>query len=82
VLSLILSALAQAGVRGLHLDLGHVGVYRALAAGAGIVGAEDTELFTALRAKDTPAVAGAHREAPRRVARRVRRAAEALRARR
>ena len=57
VLSLILSALAQAGVRGLHLDLGHVGVYRALAAGAGIAGAEDTELFTALRAKDAPAVA-------------------------
>ena len=57
VLGLILSALAHAGVRGLHLDLGHVGVYRALAAGAGIAGAEDTELFTALRAKDAPAVA-------------------------
>src|SRR6476646_8516764 len=46
VLNLILSALAHAGVRGLHLDLGHVGVYRALAAGAGIGGTEDTELFT------------------------------------
>jgi ATP phosphoribosyltransferase regulatory subunit len=57
VLSLILSALAHAGVRGLHLDLGHVGVYRALAAGAGIGGTEDTELFAALRAKDAPAVA-------------------------
>jgi ATP phosphoribosyltransferase regulatory subunit len=57
VLNLILSALAHAGVRGLHLDLGHVGVYRALAAGAGVGGAEDTELFTALRAKDAPAVA-------------------------
>ena len=57
VLRLILSALAQAGVRGLHLDLGHVGVYRALAAGAGIGGTEDTELFAALRAKDAPGVA-------------------------
>ena len=57
VLSLILSALAQAGVRGLHLDLGHVGVYRALAAGAGISGTEDSELFAALRTKDAPAVA-------------------------
>ena len=58
VLDMILSALAQAGVRGLHLDLGHVGVYRALAAGAGIGGnADDTDLFTALRAKDAPAVA-------------------------
>jgi ATP phosphoribosyltransferase regulatory subunit len=57
VLNLILSALARAGVRGLHLDLGHVGVYRALAAGAGIAGTEDTELFAALRQKDAPAVA-------------------------
>jgi ATP phosphoribosyltransferase regulatory subunit len=57
VLGLLLSALAAAGARGLHLDLGHVGVYRALAAGAGIAGnAEDTELFAALRAKDVPAV--------------------------
>ena len=57
VLNLILSALARAGVRGLHLDLGHVGVYRALAAGAGIGGTEDSDLFAALRAKDAPAVA-------------------------
>jgi len=57
VLNLLLSALAQAGVRGLHLDLGHVGVYRALAAGAGIGGTDDSELFAALRAKDGPAVA-------------------------
>ncbi len=58
VLGLILSALAAAGVRGLHLDLGHVGVYRALAAGAGISGnGEDTELFAALRAKDVATVA-------------------------
>ena len=58
VLGLVLSALAAAGVRGLHLDLGHVGVYRALAAGAGISGnVEDSELFAALRTKDGPAVA-------------------------
>jgi ATP phosphoribosyltransferase regulatory subunit len=57
VLSLILSALAEAGVRGLHLDLGHVGVYRALATGAGIGGTEDSELFAALRTKDASAVA-------------------------
>ncbi len=43
---------------GLHLDLGHVGVYRALATGAGISGnGEDTELFAALRAKDASGVA-------------------------
>jgi ATP phosphoribosyltransferase regulatory subunit len=57
VLALLLSSLAAAGVRGLHLDLGHVGVYRALAAGSGIgANGEDSELFAALSAKDVPAV--------------------------
>jgi len=58
VLALLLSSLAAAGARGLHLDLGHVGVYRALANSAGIAGnGDDSELFAALRAKDVAAVA-------------------------
>ncbi len=58
VVGLLLSSLAVAGVPCLHLDLGHVGVYRALAAGAGISGnGEDTELYAAMRAKDVPGVA-------------------------
>ena len=58
VLGLILSSLAATGLTGLHLDLGHVGVYRALASGAGLAGnGDDSELFAALRAKDVPAVA-------------------------
>ena len=58
VLSLLLSGLDAAGVRGLHLDLGHVGVYRALANAAGIGGnGDDGDLFAALRAKDVPCVA-------------------------
>lgn len=58
VLGLLLSSLGAAGLSGLHLDLGHVGVYRALAAGAGIAGnGEDNDLFSALRAKDVPGVA-------------------------
>jgi ATP phosphoribosyltransferase regulatory subunit len=58
VLSVLLSALAGASVRGLHLDLGHVGIYRALAAGSGIASnGEDSELFAALSAKDVPTVA-------------------------
>jgi ATP phosphoribosyltransferase regulatory subunit len=58
VVGLLLSSLAAASAGALHLDLGHVGVYRALAAGAGISGnGEDTELFAALRTKDVPAVA-------------------------
>jgi ATP phosphoribosyltransferase regulatory subunit len=58
VVALLLSSLAAAGAGALHLDLGHVGVYRALATSAGIAGnGEDTELFAALRAKDVPTVA-------------------------
>ncbi len=58
VLGLLLASLRAAGVRGLHLDLGHVGVYRALAAGSGIsANGEDAELFAALSAKDLPEVA-------------------------
>jgi len=57
VIALILSALSAAGVANLHLDLGHVAVYRALANGAGIGNnGDDSEMFAALRAKDTPAV--------------------------
>ena len=58
VLGLLLSALEAVGVRALHLDLGHVGVYRALASGARIGGdGSDTDLFAAMRTKDAPAVA-------------------------
>jgi len=57
VILLLLSSLAAAGVGALHLDLGHVGVYRALAAGAGIGSdSEDADLFAALRTKDVPTV--------------------------
>jgi ATP phosphoribosyltransferase regulatory subunit len=58
VLTLLLASLRAAGVQGLHLDLGHVGVYRALAAGSGIsANGEDAELFAALSAKNLPEVA-------------------------
>jgi ATP phosphoribosyltransferase regulatory subunit len=59
IMQLLLSALDTAGVRGPHLDLGHVGPYRALARLAGLHGTgegNDAELFAALRDKDTPAV--------------------------
>ena len=57
VIALILSALSAASVRKLHLDLGHVAVYRALANGAGIGNnGDDSEMFDALRGKDVPAV--------------------------
>ena len=55
VLQLLLSALAGLGAGRLHLDLGHVGVYRALAHAAGLDATgegSDSELFSALRGKD------------------------------
>jgi len=59
VMQLLLSALARAGAGGLHLDLGHVGVYRALARAASLDATgegNDSELFNALRDKDIAAV--------------------------
>ncbi len=57
VIALVLSALAAAGLTKLHLDLGHVAVYRALANGAGLGnGGDDSEMFDALRGKDVPGV--------------------------
>jgi ATP phosphoribosyltransferase regulatory subunit len=56
-IGLLLSALDAVGLAGLHLDLGHVGVYRALAGGAGLAGSgEEAQLFEAIRTKDLPAV--------------------------
>ncbi len=59
VMQLLLSALGAAHAGPLHLDLGHVGIYRALARAAGLDGSgedNDAELFTALRDKDAAAV--------------------------
>jgi ATP phosphoribosyltransferase regulatory subunit len=57
VIDLLVSSLGAAGLANLHLDLGHVGLFRALAAGAGLAASgEDTDLFDALRVKDMPEV--------------------------
>jgi ATP phosphoribosyltransferase regulatory subunit len=53
---LMLQALALIGVDGVHLDLGHVGVFRALVK-RGAIGAElEASLFAALQLKDVPAI--------------------------
>src|SRR5512143_3569997 len=41
VIALLVSSLTTAGLTGLHLDLAHIGVYRALASAAGIAGNGD-----------------------------------------
>lgn len=50
---LMLKSLALIGVTGVHLDLGHVGVFRALVNHAGIDKALEAELFSALQSKDS-----------------------------
>ncbi len=53
---LMLQALALMGIEGVHLDLGHVGVFRCLAKRASINAALEAELFSALQRKDVPAL--------------------------
>jgi len=49
---LMLQSLAIAGIGKIHLDLGHVAVFRGLIRGAGIPLELETELFSVLQAKD------------------------------
>lgn len=66
VINLLASALATAGIARVHLDLGHVGIYRALATGAGLAGnGESDDVFDALRVKDRPAVITLTKHLPR-----------------
>ena len=57
ILTLMLEALQSGGVKDIQLDIGHVGVYRALALEAGLNGESEHQLFEALQAKDGSAVA-------------------------
>ncbi|MDZ7923306.1 MAG: ATP phosphoribosyltransferase regulatory subunit [Marinagarivorans sp.] len=51
VISLLLSTLKEADLESLHVDLGHVGIFRSLAAEAGLNSAQEAEYFTLLQAK-------------------------------
>ena len=53
---LMLQALALMGVDGVHLDLGHVAVFRSLVRHAAISAELEAELFGALQRKDVPAL--------------------------
>jgi ATP phosphoribosyltransferase regulatory subunit len=53
---LMLQCLAIAGVGKIHLDLGHVAVFRGLVRGAGIPAELERELFGVLQAKDISAL--------------------------
>jgi ATP phosphoribosyltransferase regulatory subunit len=53
---LMLQSLALLGIQGVHLDLGHVAVFRALVKGAEINDALEAALFSALQSKDVPSL--------------------------
>ncbi len=54
VICLMLEMLAMVGLQNVHLDLGHVGIYRALSKQAGLTDAEEAELFDVLQRKARP----------------------------
>ncbi|WP_282338708.1 ATP phosphoribosyltransferase regulatory subunit [Pseudomonas sp. PS02288] len=57
VISLMLDTLALAEVPDVHMDLGHVGIYRGLASAAGLSGEAEQRLFDALQRKAVDEVA-------------------------
>lgn len=54
VIRLMLEMLAVSGVLNVHLDLGHVGIYRALAEEANLTQTQESELFDVLQRKARP----------------------------
>jgi ATP phosphoribosyltransferase regulatory subunit len=51
---LMLAVLKGAGIEGIHLDLGHVGIFGALSAEAGLSSELEQMVFQALQGKDVP----------------------------
>ena len=51
IICLMLETLALSGLQNVHLDLGHVGIYRALVTQAGLNSREESELFNVLQRK-------------------------------
>jgi ATP phosphoribosyltransferase regulatory subunit len=54
VLCLMLATLQATGVRNVYVDLGHVGIYRTLAADAGLDARQEAQLFDLLQRKALP----------------------------
>jgi ATP phosphoribosyltransferase regulatory subunit len=59
IIRLMLEVLATAGVERVHLDLGHVGIFRGLARQAGLTGEQEGELFSLLQQKARPELTAA-----------------------
>ena len=58
VIRLMLEMLALTGLQNIHLDLGHVGIYRALSRQAGLTELQESELFGVLQRKARPELQG------------------------
>jgi ATP phosphoribosyltransferase regulatory subunit len=56
ILSLVLETLALMGITNVHMDLGHVGIFRGLAREAGLDEREENTLFDALQRKAVPEI--------------------------
>jgi ATP phosphoribosyltransferase regulatory subunit len=54
IVRLMLATLAAAGLTGITLDLGHVGIYAAVLARAGLSGEQEKTVFDALQRKSVP----------------------------
>src|SRR5260221_3253834 len=54
--TLMLRALQTTGVNGVHLDIGHVSVFRAIITRAGATEQQEADLIQVLQAKDVPAL--------------------------
>ena len=58
VICLMLEMLALTGLQNIHLDLGHVGIYRAISRQAGLTKLQESELFGVLQRKARPELQG------------------------
>ncbi|MCL2657990.1 MAG: ATP phosphoribosyltransferase regulatory subunit [Betaproteobacteria bacterium] len=56
IIRLLAHTLKAAGVRASRIDLGHIGLFRALIGRAGLSNEAERELFAVLRSKDVPAL--------------------------
>ncbi len=56
MLELMLDILSLTGIKDVHIDLGHVGIFRSLAAKAGIDSLQEQRLFDALQRKAIPEI--------------------------
>ncbi|BAZ94864.1 histidyl-tRNA synthetase 2 [Thiohalobacter thiocyanaticus] len=58
IIGLMLETLRLTGIETVHMDLGHVGIFRGLARAAGLDGEAETDLFDVLQRKAIPEIEG------------------------